>query len=265
MTSSSARRPARREVFKAIACAAIAIGLAPAAQAQERLDYAVLSLVGDQIGVVGYNPAIGSNLNRHSRRQVDLQDDSLDRAALIAVHEALKRSEPGAELALLKSRNPAHFKFEDHEFDSLRQPGGLIEALKPLVQQTNAKRLVLVTKYRAEITLAVIDGGLHRPGKLYGPGFYLDRATPMLARSSGESSIGFVAPFAYLRVSVIDVPTMAMISTATATESMLVTVANKRDAVDPWDALNSEEKVRYLQEAIRVGVDSALERQKPVR
>lgn len=256
-------RPARRAVLGLVAAAALAFG--GVARAEEPPAYAVLSLVGDQIGVVGYNPQVGSNLNKHSRRQIDLQDDSLDRAALIAVHEALKAQEPQADIVLLKSRNPAHYNFEAHGLDDMRASGGLLETLKPLVQETRAKRFVLVTKHRADIMLAVMDGGLNRPGKLYGPGFYLDRVTAMQRNDTGESSIGFVAPFAYLRVSLVDVATMGMISTATATETMTVTTANKLTAVGPWEALSATEKVEYLQQAIRLGVDHSMDRMKPVR
>jgi len=262
MKTSKARR-ARRALLGCAAALAIA-GALPAT-AQEQPAYAVLSLVGDQIGVVGYNPQIGSNLNKHSRRQVDLQDDSLDRAALFAVHEVLKAEEPKAEIVLLKSRNPAHYDFESHELDAMRKPGGLLEMLKPLVQETHAKRFVLVTKHRADITLAVMDGSLTRPGRLYGPGFYLDRVTGMQRRDTGETSIGFVAPFAYLRVSVVDVATMSLVSTATATESTTVSTANKRDAVNPWDALTSGEKVDYLQRVIDIGVHESMGRLKLVR
>lgn len=267
MTSNHAgRRPVRRRVLASLA-AAMACGLglaAPAARAQAQVDYAVLSLVGDQIGIVGYNPSVGSNLSKQGRRQIDLQDDSLDRVVLLAVYETIKEQEANAEIDLLKSRNPAHFDFEAHDFGSLRDRGGLLDSLKPLVQQTHAKRLVLVTKHRADAMLAVMDGGLSRPGKLYGPGFYVDRVTAMQRRDTGETSVGFVSPFAYLRVSVIDVATMAIVSTATATESITVSTAHKREAVHPWDALDAGEKVQYVQQATRVSVVQALGRQKPV-
>jgi len=111
----------------------------------------------------------------------------------------------------------------------------------------------------------VMDGSLTRPGRLYGPGFYLDRVTGMQRRDTGETSIGFVAPFAYLRVSVVDVATMSLVSTATATESTTVSTANKRDAVNPWDALTSGEKVDYLQRVIDIGVHESMGRLKLVR
>lgn len=244
---------------------ALLIGLAPlpaAAQVQE--DFAVLSLVGDQIELVGYYPNIGSNLDRHKRRQVPLQDDGLDMAALIAADAAIKSQEPQAQTMLLKTRNPDHYKLQEQGTGS-GVSASLLEALKPLVQQAGAKRLVLVTKNRADIRLAIMDGDLSRPGRLQGVGLYVDRVTEMKRVDTGEGSVGFIAPFAYLRVSLIDVPTMTVLSTGAAAETLTVSTANNRDAVDPWGALSEAEKAEYLKKAVSIGVRNAMGRMQLVR
>src|SRR5258706_6636400 len=86
-----------------LAFAVFAAVLAFGVQAAESRKYAVISLIGDEMLIVGATGATGQRLDRNSRTYVPLDDPVIDKTVLLAAKEALERT-TGAEPVLLFGR-----------------------------------------------------------------------------------------------------------------------------------------------------------------
>ena len=219
--------------------------------------YAVLSIIGDQLTLVGFKWSVGSNLNQNERRVVLVAAPVLDNTSLLAVDDAIRRLHPKAEPALLATRDPALFALRDQALD---QPGNAAEsvaAIKALLQKTGATRLILVAPYRSSARFPLISTFVGS-GQVGGLGVYVDPVTVIQLVESGNQTAGFIAPYAYFSVSLIDTQTMTTIRRQLVTESEVIAAAEAKNAVVPWDILSNERKVEVLQRLIRRGVERAI-------
>jgi len=219
--------------------------------------YAVLSLIGDRMTVVWFHQATASNLDRNERQDVPTNDATLDNTALLAADDALKRLQPGAQSTLLASRDPALYQLQDRALDGGGDTAEMLANVKSLLQQSKATRLILVTKHRAEARLQSKTAYLGT-GRLTGLGFYVDQERVTANGETGVEAVGFIAPYAYLTVSLIDVSTMTTLRRSVVTESTVVTSAGNKNAMRPWDALTPKQKLEALEEAIRKAIDRAV-------
>ena len=92
-------------------------------------------------------------------------------------------------------------------------------------------------------------------GLVEGLGFYVDRVRPMQLASTGESALGYLAPFAYLRFTLVDAASGAIVREVNSDRARAVVHPS---ANHPWEALGSQETVRYLEELIDKAADSAV-------
>ncbi len=219
--------------------------------------YAVLSIIGDQLTLVGFKWSVGSNLNQNERRVVPVAAPVLDNTALLAVDDAIRRVHPKAEPALLASRDPALFALRDQALD---QPGSAAEtvaSIKALLQKAGATHLILVAPYRSNARFPLRQTSVGS-GHVGGLGFYVDPVTVIQLVESGAQTEGFIAPYAYFSVSLVDAQTMTTVRRKLVTESEVIAAAEAKEAVVPWDVLSNERKVEVLQKLIRRGVERAL-------
>lgn len=233
---------------------------APASHAADgpmNQSYAVLSIIGDKMTMVTYRPSVGSNLDRNSHQEVPVNDAAFDNIALLAVDEAIKRVDPQATTTLLTVTHGAVYRLSDAMLDRPDDSSALLGAIKGMLQKSQATRLILVTKHRGDALLKAESGSVGS-GKLAGIGFYVDEVKPTYIRNTGKTGIGFVSPYAYLAVNLIDVASMKPIRRIVATESITVSTAQAKNSMRPWDALSSKEKFDSLETLIRKGIDRAV-------
>jgi hypothetical protein len=76
-------------------------------------------------------------------------------------------------------------------------------------------------------------------------------------RDTGESTDGFVAPFAYFRLVLVDLSSGAVLREQFVREAQAV---SSQKAALAWDALAPEQKVRMLQQLIRDSIRDAVAR-----
>src|SRR5437868_15062203 len=106
--------------------------------------------------------------------------------------------------------------------------------------------MVLVTKHRADTSLRLRDG-LIGDGKLTGAGFYVDPTYETVRVETGVTSQGIFAPYAYLKLSLIDAATLQTRQRAiTASQVYTPGPSNKL----PWNLLSATQKVEALREVI---------------
>ena len=237
--------------MRALLLAALAV-LSFAAPAAERT-YAALSLVGDRLLISQYNPQTGSRLDRNARSFLPLESNSLDRIALRAVLAAASQVDRAAQVDPLGVNDPRFYAAANA---AVEQGGldGLIAMLRPELKGVKATHWILVTKYRAD-TRAEMEHGTTGSGQVEGLGFYIDRVKSMRNVETGEQAVGFLAPFAYLRFTLVDAATGAVVRDE---GEALMTTVSRQTAIHPWDALGSEEKVAILERLVQRAARQAI-------
>lgn len=205
--------------------------------------YAVLSLVGDKLDVVTYQLATGSKLDANSHSQLAMPQDEFDMAALRAINRTLKASVPGVQVALLAASRPEDFVDEEHAFSANRVT--LPAEIDAAVHREGAAALLLVTKHRGDARMQVMEGKIGS-GRVEGLGFYLDGTTELENRETKKRALGFIAPFVYVDVALIDVATGTVTRRKTIMAGRAVGAYNNAAGVNAWDALSAAEKVSLL-------------------
>ncbi len=226
--------------------------LAPlAASAQDSRKYAVLSLVGDKLLIVQREMSTGSRLDRNERTVVELPDNSIDRAVTIAVDDALRRANPGSQPILLHSRRADLYEASYQSMDRRDGVARVYAAVKPILDKTPATHLVLVTKHRSRAMLRLRDGHVGS-GFLEGVGFYVDHGTMARGVDTNDAEAGFIAPFSYLMISLIDLKTGQVVSQQHVIGSNAAAPRPlERNVGNAWQRLDEKEKVARLTEVIR--------------
>ena len=225
--------------------------LAVPAAAQQPRNYAIVSLAADGLFVVRYDLGTGSNLDRNPRRCMPLEDPELERAILFAVEDAVKKGDPAARTVLLAATDPALFKLPAEDGERLAPH---LAAIRPMAQKAGATHLILATKHRDEARLRLADGYIGS-GRIEGVGFYVDSEIWVHNRETREHSEGFIAPFVYARLALVDLASGAVLREAVIREA--VVVSNQR-AGNPWEMHNGKQKSDMLKSMIRTGVARAV-------
>jgi hypothetical protein len=114
----------------------------------------------------------------------------------------------------------------------------------------------LVTKWRNNAQFKPIDVTTGT-GKISGLGFYVDTTSVYVNRETGNQGEGFLGPFAYLTVTIVDTATMKPLRAIQARESEMNLPVDTKGAVHAWDALTPQGKVDALDRVLRRAVESA--------
>lgn len=247
--------PARPDVLAFLACFPAAIGIARAAEATPRT-YAVLSLVGDQLTIVTRRLTTGTQLDPNDHHVMAVDNGSLDGVIAAAAESAITAANPSSQWLNFSIRDPRLFALQEQLLVPGAASDALREALRGLLVKAGATRLIVVTKWRAEADFRLVDDSVGA-GKIMGLGFYVDDVTRTHLLSTGEDSVGFIAPFAYLKVSLLDAATRKLIASRVATTSSFWTPAETKNAASAWEIMTVKEKSQELDSVIRQAVSKA--------
>lgn len=230
---------------------AILMLVAPlAANAADGRKYAVLSLVGDKLLVVQREMSTGSRLDRNSRVYVDLPDSAIDRAVTLAVDDALRQADPGSAPILLAARDPKLYAASASAADRTDGVARVFEAVRPILANSQATHLLLVTKHRHRAMLRLRDGHVGT-GFLEGVGFYVDHGSLARGVETNEGERGFIAPFTYLRIALVEIATGKVVAEERVVGSEAATFVGNAHIGDAWHALTDQDKVSRLTRVIR--------------
>ena len=172
--------------------------------AQTSRSYSVLSLVADRITLVFARPGTGSHVDQHLREVYALPDDSLDIVAVQAAEAALKRIDAQSSIELYSTRDPKLYTLQDAQADGDHTTPAVVNSLNALLAQSKATHLILITKHRADASFPIATGTVGA-GRVSGIGFYVDGAQRLINVDTGHTGLGFVSPYAYLKLELIDV------------------------------------------------------------
>jgi len=252
----SSIRIARRRATRLAALAAILGVASPASRAAEAPAIAVVSLVGDVVDVVTHRAQTGSRLDANAHQSIDFSQARLDDTALQAAGAALVKAEPGASVFGLARNSPAVYAAAKDLIDGehVRLPAPLAAD----VAREHATQVLLITKRRA-VAAMQLDQGTTGSGQVEGLGFYLDYDKRLKRSDTGEPARGFLAPFCYLDVTLVDVAGGRILGRASVGETHALSAARSPDA-DPWNALDAQHKIEALRELLRDGIEEAIPR-----
>lgn len=214
--------------------------------------YSVMSLVGDRLDVVTYRLAAGTNRDANVHNPVALEGGVFDKAALLSVERALARTDRTAAVQLLAVAAPEAFERQNRFFEGGKAT--LPPSIDAAARSGGSTHLVLVTKYRHEANLQLADSKTGS-GMLEGLGFYIDRAARMIESGSGQHSIGFLAPFAYIKLTLIDLQTSTVVRQLSGAASTTFAASRAKQGADPWDALEPAEKIDVLRRLLTEEVE----------
>ncbi|MEP7154242.1 MAG: hypothetical protein ABI905_00610 [Betaproteobacteria bacterium] len=212
--------------------------------------YALLSLIGDKLDIVIAHSGSGTD---RSRREppLDITDPVFDNLAATAAGEAIRRVTPRAELALLNSRSPVLFAKQAELFEEKNGVVSIPDAIRSALKNEKADYLVLIAKHRSESEFQVA-GFPDGTGLIEGLGFYLDGATIVDSREGSEAGRGYIAPFVYMKVWLVDAKTGKLLGRHTVKASTVISSARALDGkTSPWAALTSAEKIGAINRLIQ--------------
>lgn len=213
--------------------------------------FAALSLIGDKINVVTFQPTVASKMDRNIKQSAAIPDAPFDLTALKTIQASIKDALGPGEVLLYRSPSTELFGDPWALFDGpkLVLPPNLVAAMK----KDGATHLLMLTRNRQEAKLAVMQGSVGS-GRLEGIGFYVDRQTRLCDERTLECGTGFLAPYAYLQLSLVDLANAQVLQQQSISSSSTVGSARSADGFDPWQALSPEKKISTLEGMIETGL-----------
>lgn len=230
---------------------------APAASAPART-YAIVSLIGDEFSVTSRRPEVGTRLDPNERKALPVSDAVFDRIAVAEVERQLLAARPGVPVLRALIRDPRLFALQDKLWSESADSHDMRIALHDLLAKAGATDLFLVTKQRGAPRIETTTGALSAGGTFSGLGFYIDNETLLYNARDKVGGEGFLAPYAYLSVSAMDVASMRLVKTVHGLETTSALPAEKGGGAHAWDALSAKEKVDALDDVIRQAIDACM-------
>ncbi|RZL40396.1 MAG: hypothetical protein EOP35_01005 [Rubrivivax sp.] len=231
-----------------VGLAALSVLLAGAASAAAVTKVGVMSVLGGEIQLVIRAPTTGTRVDRNAKES--LKAEGFEKFVLLTTVDAVRREGLGEALVLARPANGSM---------PWQRDGQAVLVTRPLLQAAQAaglSHLLLIQPARAEAKLQMFRTATGA-GQLEGLGFYIDTALPVQNVSDNEWRTGFLAPYAYFDMYLVDVATLDLQAEHRARASIATSDAG-RQANDAWQALSNERKVEVLQHLIREEVDKAL-------
>ncbi|MGZ9080518.1 MAG: hypothetical protein ACXW2A_19535, partial [Burkholderiales bacterium] len=87
--------------------------------------------------------------------------------------------------------------------------------------------------------------------------FYLDPGMIVTNRETGIRTEGFIGPYAYFVVSLVELPSGRVVGRSVVTQTTSASSAFQA-SFTPWTALTADQKVNMLDGLIRAGVQRAV-------
>jgi len=217
------------------------------ARAEGPRTYAIVSLLGDQLAIVAPGNTTGTSLDRSTRSYLKLDTPAIDKTALLAADTALREADPAGTSAILLVRDPSLYEAQAKALEDGSAVASLVPMLAGTLRSVHATHLILLTKMQHDASFATARSHVGQ-GRLDGLGFYVDRATRVDDEDNRSDYVGFLGPYAYFRVSLIDLdgPKVVAQKDVVASQTRVA-----KSAVHPWEELDAQQKVSALQSMLR--------------
>ncbi len=231
------------------------VALSGPSMATPERSFALVSLIGDKLDVVLAMPGTGSNIDRNRREVITDPRGVMDTVALRLALAAVQKAVPGASAVALGMAPSALHERQERLFDgdSVALPGALVDALV----NAKASHLLLITKRRAEARVPFQEG--HKGvGQVQGLGFYVDFQQGVIRGDNLDLVRGYIAPFAYLRLSLVDVISGKVLAHEAVEGMRTVPATQNANQQSAWDAMTPAQKVTALERLLREALDESV-------
>ena len=249
--------PTRRQLMLlgALMLALASVGPAAAQGESAPRRFAAISLIGNDITAVSEQSVTGTKLDRNVRDSFTVPGNLFDVAALGALNEAVVAADPKAVVQMLKLPSADIFGPPDQLF-----AGGKFivpAALAPVLKQTAATHLLVVTRFRGQAVIKMARDGVGT-GMLEGLGFYINYQLALRRVESSEVRIGYLAPFTYVKLSLVNLASGNVERTQQIANAQQLGTDRKEGFSDPWETLTSVEKVQVLRQMLTDQIKAAV-------
>jgi hypothetical protein len=191
--------------------------------------------------IVTHHAETGSNLDRARRDFVEMPARALDDGVLAAMDAAIRKAVPASDVVMLAA-NASLYGAQPVVEDPDIAP--VLAILKEPLAKAGVTHLVLASKLRHDAMLRLSNGYVGS-GKLEGVGFYMDTVLRTRNADGTQRGAGFLAPFAYFRVSLVDVARGEVVGQRDVLASQTVT-AGRSPSLQVWESLDGKEKARII-------------------
>jgi hypothetical protein len=185
---------------------------------------------------------------------VKLDTPAIDHAALLAADNALRSANPDAKASMLMVNDPAVYEAQSHALDDGSAVRSILPSLARILGSAKATHLILFSKQRHDAVFT-IDKGHVGNGKIEGLGFYVDRITTLRVLGNVDNDVGFLSPFAYFRISIIEIASGKVLADR---EVLASETHPSHSAVHPWDEITAQQKVNELQTMLSKEISAGL-------
>ncbi|MBI5717390.1 MAG: hypothetical protein HZC37_06850 [Burkholderiales bacterium] len=251
------RTASTRRLLMAVLAATLVV-VAPAAalaQAKPRV-IGVMSLIADEFVVVGQEGTTGTKLDQNVRERVPIEGGAIERVVLGTAMKAVASADAAAKVMPMLVNEPRYYRGQSDwiDGDQATLPTDLAEALRG----AGMTHLILVQKLRADARMNTGRGSLGS-GRLEGVGFYVDRITRLRLEGTSELTVGYLAPYLYARVLLVDLAGMRVLAKREVTRGEVV-IASQTGARggDPWDWLDAKGKLQAIASMIERDLGDAV-------
>jgi hypothetical protein len=234
---------------------AAAMLLCAGTHAQTAPSFAVISEVAREVSVITFQESTGSRLGANLRSRIDIPEGALDKVALIAAKNGLAKESPGAAVWLLAPMPADLFDAAQNPApgDVVKFPADLADAFK----ERGTTHLLLFQRFRGEATLKAARETMGS-GRVDGLGFFVDSQTPLVIEGTSKMTKGYVAPYFFMRSSLIDAKTGKVLGTKVSTESRVLVSQQTMSGTRAWDMFTPQRKVEMLRDGLIAEIDAAL-------
>jgi hypothetical protein len=213
----------------------------------------VFSLLGDSVQVVSAGAPTDTRIDRNTSQTLDFKDIGFDLIALTAARQTLQRLQPQATLGLLR----ATAELTPDEQRAVSEGAGRGELPAWMVRSIEARKfshVLVIARDRGPMEAGTRFGETIGRGSVQGIGFYLDGVYRVENSERRTSSIGLIAAYVQIRLTLMDTQTAAVLRTQDVRIAEARAPSENTASVDPWTFLTPTEKVVAMREMVERGV-----------
>lgn len=224
----------------------------------------VLSLIGDRLEIVSRELNTGTRISRNQRTPVPLDTPVFDQAVAATAAQVLREREPGVAVSQLNTRSPVLFERQRELFEVSKGVVSLPKAILDAALGQSADRMLLVLKHRSEPRFRFVDGSVEgRNEVVEGLGFYLDGTQVINSYDQNHQRVatgrGFIAPYVHVEMMLIELPSGRLVGRRTVAANVMAGTGQTEGNInEPWLAMTSADKVRWLTRLISQDVGDAM-------
>jgi hypothetical protein len=218
----------------------------------------VFSLLGDAIQVVASTDTPGATrIERSARDTLVAKNIGFDNIVLREVAASLEKSHPQAKLKMYRATKP--MTMDEQSTIAIGAARGELPAwMVQAVEADKLSHIVLVTPARGDTNIRIDENASIGRGTIQGIGFYIDTIYRMQNRSTGAISDGLLAPYVYIKLSLMDTQSAQVVRVFDVRDAQGLASRDQQAKSDPWAYLDNDGKVKVLREMLTDNIKRAM-------